>query len=96
MDYATLFLDLAKFYDSIGFVLLMQASKRLGYPASDTLLEVKIYASPRMIKQCRLVSTALDPGKSVVAGSPRRVDMAKVILHGLLDAAHVASPRAGL
>eukprot|EP00959_Pyramimonas_sp_CCMP1952_P345967 7245791-Pyramimonas_sp.AAC.1 len=55
-----------------------------------------MYAAPRLIKRGVLVSSALEPGKSIVAGSPRGVDMAKVMLHGLLQEAHVACPRAGL
>ncbi|CAK0826321.1 unnamed protein product, partial [Prorocentrum cordatum] len=35
-------------------------------------------------------------GKSVVAGSPRGVNMAKVFLRGLLQKAHVVSPTKGL
>eukprot|EP00959_Pyramimonas_sp_CCMP1952_P213465 4466246-Pyramimonas_sp.AAC.1 len=70
VSYATLFLDLQKFYDSISFVLLMKASRSLHYPAITTVLEVGMYAAPRLIKQCVLVSSALEPGKSIVAGSP--------------------------
>ena len=38
ISYATLFLDLQKFYDSVSLVLLMKASRSLQYPAIITLL----------------------------------------------------------
>eukprot|EP00959_Pyramimonas_sp_CCMP1952_P045513 950980-Pyramimonas_sp.AAC.1 len=55
-----------------------------------------MHAAPRLVMRGVSVSSALEPGKSIVAGSPRGVDMAKVMLHCLLQEAHVASPRAGL
>eukprot|EP00959_Pyramimonas_sp_CCMP1952_P413570 8665891-Pyramimonas_sp.AAC.1 len=51
VSYATLFLDLQKFYDSISFVLLMRASRSLHYAAITTALEVGMYAAPRLIKR---------------------------------------------
>eukprot|EP00959_Pyramimonas_sp_CCMP1952_P186730 3904810-Pyramimonas_sp.AAC.1 len=73
----------------------MKASRSPHYSAIITVLEVGMYAAPRLIKRGVLVSSALEPGKSIVAGSPR-VDMAKVMLRGLLQEAHAVSPRAGL
>ncbi|CAK0866039.1 unnamed protein product, partial [Prorocentrum cordatum] len=58
IQHAALFLDLQKFYDSTCFVLLMQASRSLGYPATITVMEVTMYASPRMFKRSQCVDMA--------------------------------------
>eukprot|EP00959_Pyramimonas_sp_CCMP1952_P443078 9275882-Pyramimonas_sp.AAC.1 len=55
-DRVTLFLDLQKFYGSISFALLKKASQTLDYPAIITLLDVTMYASPRMLNKGRMVS----------------------------------------
>ncbi|CAK0794216.1 unnamed protein product, partial [Prorocentrum cordatum] len=71
------------------------ASRSLGYPAIVTWMEVTMHASPRMLKKGRNLSLAFQAGKSVVAGSPRGVDMAKVLPHGILQKAHDVSPTTG-
>eukprot|EP00959_Pyramimonas_sp_CCMP1952_P452665 9466971-Pyramimonas_sp.AAC.1 len=64
---ATIFLDLQKFDDSVSFVLLMKARRTLRVPAVITVLEIGAYAAPRLIKRGAATSSALEPGKSIVA-----------------------------
>jgi hypothetical protein len=94
IQHATLFPDLQTFF--LVLVFLMQASRSLGYPAIVTWMEVTMHASPRMLNKGRNVSLAFQAGKSVVAGSPRGVGMAKVLPHGILQKAHDVSPTTGL
>eukprot|EP00959_Pyramimonas_sp_CCMP1952_P243708 5094289-Pyramimonas_sp.AAC.1 len=95
-EHATLFLDLTKFYDSVSFVLLLQAGLNIGLPAIILLLEVGHYSSPRLLKKGHVISDALVVSRSIVAGSGHGVALAKVMLQQLLGEVNRACPPTGL
>eukprot|EP00959_Pyramimonas_sp_CCMP1952_P183658 3840221-Pyramimonas_sp.AAC.1 len=55
-----------------------------------------MFAAPRLIKDKAVLSKPIEVSRSIVAGSPRGVSLAKVFLHPILQRAHTLSPRAGL
>eukprot|EP00959_Pyramimonas_sp_CCMP1952_P108879 2276682-Pyramimonas_sp.AAC.1 len=95
-EHATLFLDLTKFYDSVSFVLLMQAGLQIGFPPIILLLEVGLYSFPRLLKKGQMITEAVEVTRSIVAGSGLGVPLAKVMLHRLLEKVHREVPPAGL
>eukprot|EP00959_Pyramimonas_sp_CCMP1952_P425960 8922202-Pyramimonas_sp.AAC.1 len=67
---ATLLLDLAKFYDSISVVKLVQHALEQGYPPIVLCLEVQMHLAPRLLKERQWVSREIQPWRSILAGSP--------------------------
>eukprot|EP00959_Pyramimonas_sp_CCMP1952_P158746 3320447-Pyramimonas_sp.AAC.1 len=64
---ATVFLDLAKFYDSMSFVVLLDAAMGVHFPLVVALLETLLCAAPRIVKGGSLIGQPLHPARSLVA-----------------------------
>eukprot|EP00959_Pyramimonas_sp_CCMP1952_P072641 1517656-Pyramimonas_sp.AAC.1 len=72
---ATVLLDLAKFYDSISFVLLLDAAMEVHFPPIVALLETLLFAAPRIAKEGSLIGQPFHPMRSLVAGSAHGVSL---------------------
>eukprot|EP00959_Pyramimonas_sp_CCMP1952_P149418 3126618-Pyramimonas_sp.AAC.1 len=48
---ATVLLDIAKFYDSVSFTLLIVAARGPNFPPAVVLMEVLLFMSPRILKE---------------------------------------------
>eukprot|EP00959_Pyramimonas_sp_CCMP1952_P388859 8147505-Pyramimonas_sp.AAC.1 len=74
----------------------MRIAREWGYPAVVVELEVLMFAASRFIKDKAVLSKPIGVSRSIVAGSPRGVSLARVFRHPVLQRAHTLSPRAWL
>ncbi|CAK0897887.1 unnamed protein product, partial [Prorocentrum cordatum] len=86
---ATLLLDLEKLYDSISIAKMCAAGIRQGFPALILALELQLFLAPRHLKDRLWLSKAIQPEKSLMAGSLQSGRFAKAFMGPMPDRAHI-------
>eukprot|EP00959_Pyramimonas_sp_CCMP1952_P238280 4979351-Pyramimonas_sp.AAC.1 len=76
--------------------MLLRLARKVGYPAALISLDVQQFLAPRYLQERAVLSRPIFPSRSIVAGFPRGVGLAKLFLHPILEFVHRRSPAAGL
>eukprot|EP00959_Pyramimonas_sp_CCMP1952_P303568 6352685-Pyramimonas_sp.AAC.1 len=77
-------LDIATFYDSIPWDILVSAALRLHFPPVILYLELLQCVAPRCLEQDKTASTLFDPLLSVVQGLRSGTRFAKMMTHHVM------------
>jgi hypothetical protein len=92
LDTSTLYVDLAKFYDSISLTQLAELALKLQYPSLPLLFSLQAYMGQRFLRSQGCVSLPILPTGSIGAGCRRANSLARVMLHEILAGLHVRHP----
>ena len=85
---ADFFSDFENFYDSIAWGPLIDAALALDFPLEVFALALLAYSAPRFFVVVDAAGPWVQPANSVLAGCFAGVDMARMLLHALLDYQH--------
>ena len=84
-QWALLFWDIEKFYDTVGLWALLQRAEQRKYPLTMAVLLTTIYVSPRVVRCAGCCSEAVQPSRSILPGCGEAQTMAKVALYDIID-----------
>ncbi|CAK0895271.1 unnamed protein product, partial [Prorocentrum cordatum] len=96
LSFLVLLLDIEKFYDSVSLVGLLQVGLDFGFSPTVVGSEVQVYLYPRYLRERGLLSEAIFPTRSIVAGSSQGTPFSKLALCQILERVHQGPPSAGL
>ncbi|CAK0880655.1 unnamed protein product, partial [Prorocentrum cordatum] len=92
--WASLFLDLGKFYDNINLVTLIKKADALEYPPVELYLCTLMCVAPRVVRASGAYGAPLAPCSSIVAGCNHANNAARMMLCDILELAHRTAPKA--
>ncbi|CAK0909165.1 unnamed protein product, partial [Prorocentrum cordatum] len=92
--WASLFLDLEKFYDNINLVKLIKKADALEYPPVELYVCTLMYVAPRVARASGPYGAPLVPCNSIVAGCNHANNAARTMLYDILELAHRTAPKA--
>ena len=77
--------DIKGFYDSIDWAKVFEAAPALEFPGLVLALELEMHMATRISKEDGSFSETIEPKRSIVAGSRRGLDFARVLMFFVLE-----------
>jgi len=87
IHHASLYADIAKFFDSLDLVWLIDRAIDLGFSQTVLALEAEAFLAPRYLKRGEWVGPPIYASQSIVAGSTNGTTFGKIFLYPILQAA---------
>ncbi|CAK0817692.1 unnamed protein product, partial [Prorocentrum cordatum] len=87
IHHASLYADIAKFFDSLDLAWLIERAVDLGFSPTVLALEVEAFLAPRYLKRGQWVGPPIFASQSIVSGSTNGARFGKIFLCPILQAA---------
>ena len=89
---AMVLLDMAKFFDRIGWLHLIDDAVNQDFPILFLIITIELYTSPRMLQKYAILSAWILPANSVTAGCGRAVTLIRNFVYKSCFEAHTCFP----